>query len=401
MNPILLVTRSTALRCLLAGLVGVGGALAAAPDPHQHAPMPQRKARPELGTSAAIDAQGRLLAVLVEQGRVELRRSGDSGASWQTVAAVSPSGEPVSANGESRPKLAFGRGGQLYVAWTSPTAGRFNGDIRFARSLDGGQSWSAPLTVHADRSPITHRFESMQVDAEGRIFIAWLDRRDKEAAQGKGEPYAGFSVYYAVSGDDGASWRGDYRLAAHSCECCRIALTADRDGRPLALWRQIFEGERDHALARLDPNGAPATVERATFDHWRLDACPDHGPSIAVGAEGVRHAVWFTQRDGEAGAMYGRLLAGGVEGQRRLPAGAEHADVVADGANVWVAWKRFDGARSLIEGELSQDAGRTWSPLALAATQGDSDQPRLLARDGAAWLVWRTRDEGIVVRRLP
>nr|ACX33908.1 conserved hypothetical protein [uncultured prokaryote AT3] len=394
------ILRRVAVAGLLVVLVGAGGVIAADADQHQHAATPQRKARPELGTSAAIDALGRWWAVLVDQGRVELHQSAD-GAAWSRRAVVSPPGEAVSANGESRPKLAFGRDGLLYIAWTSPTAGRFNGDIRFARSLDGGQTFTPPLTVHADRSPITHRFESMLVDAQGRIFIAWLDRRDNEAAKGKGELYAGFSVYYAVSADDGASWRGDYRLAAHSCECCRIALSADRDGQPLAMWRQIFDGERDHALARLNPDGAPAVVERATFDHWRVNACPDHGPGIAVDGDGVRHAVWFNQREGQAGVFYGRLLPGRVEGQQRLPDGAQHADIVADGVRVWVVWKRFDGEQTLIEGQVSADGGQHWSPLALASTRGDSDQPRLLSRDGAAWLVWRTRDENLVVRRLP
>lgn len=368
---------------------------------HTHAAKPSHKARPELGTSAAIDAEGRLWAVLVEQGRIELRRKAGADGDWAPWATVSAAGEPVSANGESRPKLAFGPGGQMYVAWTAPTAGRFNGDIRFARSLDGGRSWSASAIVHADRQPITHRFESMALDAEGRIYLAWLDRRDNEAAKRSGEEFAGSSVYYAVSDDGGTNWRGDYRLAAHSCECCRIALTVDRDGRPLVFWRQLFDGERDHALARLGADGQAAEFERATFDHWRLNACPDHGPAIAVGADGVRHAVWFNQRDGEPGAFYGRLLPGRVDGQLRLPAGAEHADLVADGAKVWIAWKRFDGEQTVIEGLVSKDAGAHWAPLALAATRGDSDQPRLLTRGGAAWLVWRTRDENLLVRTLP
>ena len=49
------------------------------------------------------------------------------------------------------------------------------------------------------------------VDREGRIFIAWVDGRDADAAKARRERYAGSATYYAVSDDGGAQFKGDYK----------------------------------------------------------------------------------------------------------------------------------------------------------------------------------------------
>jgi hypothetical protein len=147
----------------------------------------------------------------------------------------------------------------------------------------------------------------------------------------------------------------DTKLADGSCECCRIALASDSQGRVAALWRHVFEpNERDHAFAFL---GTPqAKVERATVDRWRVDACPHQGPSLAFGPDGTRHAVWFNQVDGQ----------------------------------------RFDGSVTKIESLLSNDAGRSFAPGPSLQTAGDSDQPRLVKAGERILVVWRNAD-GIAV----
>jgi hypothetical protein len=347
------------------------------------------KDRPAFGTSAAVDNAGRLWVAYAQPagsaGQVVLQRSDDSGASWQPPIRVNSVTEPVAADGENRPKLAFGPGNEIYVTWTSPTSPQFTGDIRFARSLDGGKTWSAPAVVHHDRQLITHRFESLQVDAKGRLWVAWVDKRNVKAA-----------IYYAYSDDRGTTWSQDTKLADSSCECCRIALATDAQGRVAALWRHIFEpNERDHAFAYL--GAQQAQVERATNDRWRIDACPHHGPSLAFGSDGTRHAVWFNQVDGQGRAFYGQLTQRGPNGVQQLPNGATHADVAAVGSTVAVAWKRFDGSATRIESQISNDAGRTFVAGPWLQTTGDSDQPRLVRSGQRILLVWRTA-EGIAVR---
>lgn len=357
-----------------------------------------------LGTSAALDQQNRLWIVRSEpvdnNAHIVIERSDDNGKSWQPAVRATSKPEPVSADGENRPKIAFGPRNEIYVSWTSPTSAKFTGDIRFTRSLDGGKSWSTPAVIHHDRQLITHRFESLLVDRTGRVWVTWIDKRDLGLAQAAKRDYAGAAVYYAYSDDRGATWKGDYKLADNSCECCRIAMTLDSKNRAVAMWRHVFAGsERDHAFAVLKPEGKGVAVERATTDRWKIDACPHHGPSLAITEDGTRHAVWFNQVNGAGRAFYGQLTGSDPVNVQPLPVGAMHADVAARGNIVAVVWKRFDGNATQVESWLSKDGGRQFVPGPKLQTEGESDQPRVLSTGSSMLMVWRKAD-GVVVANL-
>lgn len=323
--------------------------------------------------------------------------STDQGASFGASVPVTPVAEPVAAEGELRPEIAFGTAGQIYVAWTSPLPVPFAGHVRFARSTDGGRSFAPPITVNDNREAITHRFQTMHVASDGRITLAWIDKRDLEAAKRSGTEYRGAAIYTAVSDDDGASFKPNVRLAAHSCECCRIALAGDTDGVPVAFWRHVFgDGTRDHALMRTDaPDDDPA---RATDQHWKVNACPHHGPDLVIAADGTRHGAWFNQADGEPGLFYGAWRRDGrsLGPARRIgPPNAAHPSLLLVGGELLLAWKAFDGERTVVSLMRSTDGGRSWSePRTVAAAEGGSDHPRLLAGNGQAYLSWSTEKEG-------
>lgn len=348
-------------------------------------------AKVSLGATASFAADGGLWAASKEGGHVVVRQSLDRGRHWSPPLIVNPQPEAVAAEGDARPKLAVGPGGELYVSWTKPLAKPYTGEVRFARSLDG-KTFEAPLTVHRDRQEITHRFDALAVTPQGQIFVAWIDKRDLELAKKAGRDYRGAAIYFAVSSDRGASFQAERKVADASCECCRIALAGQADGSVLALWRHVFAPNvRDHALARLRPDGSSEPLRRATFDDWRTDACPHHGPGLAVDATGVTHAVWYSGGGTAPGVHYGRLAAGRVDAQRRLGgSGAVHADIAAAGARVALVWKEFDGQRTRLRAELSADGGASWQARELGSTDGASDQPRLLAQGGRFLVFWNT-----------
>lgn len=370
----------------------------------QHAGhVPAAVSRADLGSSAAFADDGALWAVGKQGEHVVWRVSRDFGASWSQPALVNVDPEPVAADGDSRPKIVVGKSGQLFVTWTRPLALPYTGEVRFARSLDAGKHWSAPVTVHADRQQITHRFDAMAVDRQGKLFIAWIDKRDQALAKAAGTPYHGAAIYFAVSDDDGASFRGDFKLAEHSCECCRIALLARPDTGVTALWRHVFAPNiRDHAIADLNADGSAGAIRRATFDDWAIDACPHHGPSLARDSDGTLHAVWFHLGKTTPGVSYGRLRNGAIEGQRVLGGnGAAHADIAIDGRRLLLVWKDFDGQRTWLRALRSDDAGEQWLELTLADTGDMSDQPRALMHNGRFHVFWNTRERPWQVVAVP
>lgn len=384
--------------CLLAGTGA--GALAADAMPGMGKAM-----RPELGSSAAFAPDGNLLVVARQGEHVMLYRSTDEGQSWLAPVAVNAEPEAISADGENRPKIAIAADGGLLVSWTHPFPKSNTGSVRLARAGDG-QTFSPPLTVHQDTAIITHRFESMLTMPDNRVILAWIDKRDLELAKANKTPYRGAAIYAALSTDGGRSFQPEYKLADHSCECCRVTSAIDRDGAPIFMWRHVYApNERDHAMTRLKPDGKAENVQRATFDRWKVDGCPHHGPSLVVDEKGIRHAVWFNQKDGEGRVFYGRLEPGAeikVDGQR--PVGgprAAHADIAAAGGKLAIAWKEFDGERTQLRAMVSTDGGSSFAEIALAASEGASDQPRLIRRKGQLFTFWRTEREGFRIFPMP
>lgn len=348
---------------------------------------------PELGASAAFDAQGRLWVVDAAGGHVRLRHSDDLGKTLSAPADVNAVAEPIYDEGENRPKIAFGPRGEVYVSWSQPRAKPWTGFVRFARSTDGGAHFGTPVTVHHDRAEITHRFDALAVDGQGRVVIAWIDKRDMEAAHAHGKPYLGAAVYYSWSDDAGKSFVPERKVMDNSCECCRIALARTPQGEVAAFFRGVYgDNIRDHAFALLPTDGHPVHAERATFDDWQIAACPHHGPGLAIGSDGVRHAVWYEAKHGPA-IWYGQLDPGHppLHVLKLGGPGAGHADVAVHGKTVWLVWNQVSALGYTLMLRRSTDDGLHFDePRAIATSTAAAGSPQLLLRQDRAFVAWNT-----------
>ena len=384
-------TKTDAMRKLILTLLCLLSSAALAHD------MPGMKMPrgPALGASAAFDAHRRLWVVDAADGHVRLRRSDDFGKTLSAPVDVNAVAEPIYDSGENRPKIAFGPKGELYVSWSQPRAKPWTGYVRFARSLDGGAHFSTPITVHHDRAEITHRFDALAVDGQGRVVIAWIDKRGLEAAKAKGQPYLGAAVYYSWSSDAGQSFVPERKLMDNSCECCRIALARTPDGEVAAFFRGVYgDNIRDHAFALLPTDDAPVHAERATFSGWRIAACPEQGPGLAIGADGTRHAVWYEASHGPA-IWYGQLDPGQPPKHllKLAGPGASHADVAVHGKTVWLAWNQVDANGYTLMLRVSTDGGLHFAaPRTIAHSVAAVGSPQLLTWQGRAFVAWNTAD---------
>lgn len=346
---------------------------------------------PELGASAAFDSHGRLWLVDAADGHVRLRHSDDDGRTLSAPIEVNTLAERIYAEGGNRPKIAFGPHDEIYVSWSQPRAEPWTGFVRFARSLDRGEHFSEPLTVHHDRAEITHRFDALAVDGDGRIVMAWIDKRDVIAATARHQPYLGAAVYYSWSNDGGASFAPEQKLVDQSCECCRIALARTPDGEVAAFFRTIYgDNIRDHAYAVLHVDAQASHVERATFSEWQIAGCPHHGPGLAIGNDGIRHAVWYEAK-GKPTIWYGQLDPAHPP-QHPLAiatAGASHADVAVHERTVWVVWNQVDANGYALMLRRSTDNGAHFDTAReIARNSGAVASPQLLQKQGRAFVAW-------------
>ena len=349
-------------------------------------------------------ADGKVWLLWSHDDRLRLSTSLDGGNTFPTTTVISEKMPVLDDNSEARPKLVLLADGSLLVAVTQRDS-HYVGRLFTARSIDGGLTFS-PFKPMLDG--VGQRFETPLVLPSGRLVLAWLDWRNQAAAKAKGQAYKDSGIAVAWSDDNGQTFQGKSILADYSCDCCRIAAAVDRDGHAVFAWRHVYGGTvRDHAAAKLKDDGTFSPLRRIAVDDWKIDACPRHGPSLNIGADGTWHATWFTGAPGKSGLHYARSVDQGVTFSAPQVIGntakspARPQVLAGATSSVWRAWKEFDGHVSTVIVQRSDDNGLSWGETSeVARTSGASDHPLLVSSGDSVYLSWLTRDEGYRLKKL-
>jgi len=336
---------------------------------------------------------------------IYVQSSADKGQHFSNPVIVNAIAEKVTAKGENRPKIKLDAKGNIYITWALSLGEHHAGYIRFSRSTDGGKSFSAPITVNDDLDVIGHSFESMAIGQNGEIFIAWLDARDTVAAKKAGQKFEGSSLYYTWSNDGGKSFYPNKRIAAHVCQCCRLQTAIAKDNTPVITWRHIFDGGiRDHALVKFTDWNTPADLQRVGQENWKIDACPHHGPGLAISDTDVYHEVWFSNADVKKGLFYAHSSDGGKHFSEPMAfggTGATHPHVKTLGKNVAIVWEEFDGKKNVLQLIKSTDAGKTWSkPESIAEAAKGVDTPFLISDGQAIYVSWQVLQQDYRLQKI-
>jgi len=226
------------------------------------------------------------------------------------------------------------------------------GDVMFARSEDGGLSFSEPVRINDDLSVTnTQWFGTMSVAPNGRIDVVWLDTRDAPAFNNL---YS--ALYYSYSLDQGVTWSAnellsesfDPHLGWPNQEKMGdyFDMVSDNGNAHLA-WANTLNGEQDVYYGRITPvitgtaqkqtddlvetfNVSPNPFSGNTRVSFRLSnssmvkvvLCDISGREIRSLENGFMNAGSYSLRiDGgnlENGIYFCRLTAGGVSKTLRL-----------------------------------------------------------------------------------
>jgi hypothetical protein len=346
----------------------------------------------------AFGPDGTLWLVRANADRVVVVKSSDLGRSFSAPVAVTPEPMNLDWGPDARARIAVDPKGGLVVTFAIFQDKRFNGRAFSARSSDNGVSFTRPQPLTADTT--SQRFESVAIDPAGRVFAAWLDKRNVAPAVAAGRPYPGAALAYAWS-DDGAAFGSTSIGLDNTCECCRLGIAFAGPGRPVIAFRNIFEGSiRDHAVVTFKDATTPGPLRRVSADDWKLEACPHQGPSLAIAPDGSQHVAWFTDGAARKGLFYAR--ADSADTTFGAPLALSSPDrqparpyLLANGPALHLVWKEFDGAKAQVRWQVSHDSGRTWSVARTVADTDDaSDHPLLVAHAGRAYLSWLTKAQG-------
>jgi hypothetical protein len=156
--------------------------------------------------------------------------------------------------------------GNLYVLGSVTHTNNDPLDVMFARSTDGGQTWSTPVRVNNDTEAATHWqwFATMSVAPSGRIDAIWNDSRNSNQSNI-------VELFYAWSTDAGVTWQGNIPITAPWNSYIgwpqqnKIGdyydMESDIYGADLA-YAATFNGEQDVYYLRLGRPKCPQDVNR-------------------------------------------------------------------------------------------------------------------------------------------
>jgi hypothetical protein len=342
---------------------------------------------------------GTLWLAWAANGVVSVAHSADLGRTFSTPVAVNPKPLDLDWGPDSRPSIAVDRADRVFVAFARFRNSKFDGEVLFSRSLDGGNSFATPTPI--TNNPESQRFQTLALDADGSLFAAWLDKRDRVPAMARGEKYVGAGLAFAWSTDHGASFSAATIAQDNTCECCRLGAGFAGPGRPVIAFRNVFGGTvRDHAVTTFLNPQKPGPIYRISVDDWKIDACPHQGPTLAITPNGTYHVAWFTEGSVRQGLFYASSSDGGRSFTQPMPIGDPKRNparpylLSADQA-LWLVWKEFDGQSTTVSLMKSRDDGQTWSaPEVVARTDDASDHPLLVSDGRQVFLSWQTRAEG-------
>ena len=287
------------------------------------------------------------------------------------------------------------RQGHVYLLWQEIifSGGSHGGDILFARSRDGGRSFSAPLNLsrsrggdgkgRLDRDTWSNGSLDLAVGADGTLIAAWTE-------------YDGV-LWVARSLDAGAGFAAPRRIAGDGERPARAPALAAGPGAIVYLaWTVGEDPAARIRVARSEDGGLGFGPPGLVGAGGRADA-----PSLAVDGAGRLHLAYtLYPPQGEPEVRYTSMTGSGFGPSRTLTRpGAAYPTLAGDGRDgLALVWEQLaPGGRPQALGmAVSRDAGRSFSAPATvpgsAAPEGASNGSqqgllgRKLAMDGAGWI---------------
>ncbi len=344
-------------------------------EQHPRSVLAQIGITPSTSPRLAVRVSGEiyLLGVFGKDGRLGFFMSHNGGDTFMGPIAISEPGARVTAHGEASPSLAVGPT-QIYALWeqSRPHA---SADLMFARSLTWGHSFEKAVRVTDKTKPSFNGFASLGAAPNGNVYTVWLDGRDQTEVTGT------FSVYLAKSPDQGASLGRNIRVATGACPCCRPSIAFGKNGEVFVAWRKVFPGDiRDMVVSTSRDGGQTfGAPVRVAADNWKLNGCPDSGPTI-VESDGQSYVAWLTEGTEDKARL---RLAWSDDGANSFKPAVNLPGGVLD-PNHPVFARGVGGTVLLLFQGRDGSHGESWSPIQAYLTEirgTEMSQPRPVPND--------------------
>ncbi len=280
-------------------------------------------------------------------------RSTNAGASFAPLVPVIAPEEPYQPNNgyESSQMRIVTAGSDIHIAWTIFDTFFGLAEDFYARSSDGGATFSSPLLV-SPNDGVNSIAPAIAADTAGTVAITWTD-----PILFTNTPGAGVSV----STDTGRTFSEPVPFPGLIL-CSNVAISGDNVFVAWAEGPSFQEQIRAaHSANRGVSFAVPVDIEPST----ERSSCPQ----MATGADGTVFVAWQEGEQSIGRILFSRAAAGGSTfsaPDRLSPVGVGAycpAIAVGDG-RVYVTWTSYDSTAFNIRNwlVLSSDGGVTFSP---------------------------------------
>lgn len=244
--------------------------------------------------SIAIDSKGTLHVIWygadskeqINNRQVKYSRSTDGGktwTSWKNITKVS--GYKSSQEyWQEHPMIFAGNDNTLYAAWEGKDSKYSKQQIKFSRSVDGGNSWSKWKNIRVTSNNTQSRPTILQ-DNQGRLHILMYSSYKSSADTQQ--------IQYAYSDNGGSTWSNWKSISNSAYDSRHLSAALDQNGDIYIAWRgQSSSGGQAQILyAALKGGNWSSPVQVLASSEYQFF------PSICLSTSGIPYVTWSQTSD--------------------------------------------------------------------------------------------------------
>jgi hypothetical protein len=251
--------------------------------------------------SVAVDISGNIYVVWQDTrggvGDIYFAKSTDGGATFNPNVRVN---DADTDSAQFEPDMAVDTNGNIYVVWTDTRNGYC--DTYFAKSTDGGATFSPNVRVNDTSSPTGGNYSKIAVDTNGNIYVVWADGRN-----------GNLDIYFAKSTDGGATFSPNVRVddtGALNKTQYLPCLALDSQGNIYVAWKDERSGHHDIYFAKSTDGGATFSPNvRVNFvgsdGHWPAIAVDNHGNIFVAWQDSSSSSGIYLAKSVDGGISFG------------------------------------------------------------------------------------------------
>lgn len=286
---------------------------------------------------AEIDDKGTVHVAYVAGQDAFYAKSIDGGKTFGAPLRInSEPGSVHPANMFRGPDIALGKNGRLHVVWYVNAYQRKLPKDQwgvFYSHLDPGQDAFGPAR-NLNRTPSDNY--SIAADRNGEVAVVWMASK----------------LFVTESRDNGQTFADAEAVpVADPCECCASRAFLSSDGALYIDYREKANNLRDmHLLARAKGNGG-FSKQKISSTPWQVNACPMAGTFLAATGNGLIMAwetkgqIFYSRFDPAKGLVQPREIKAAAKGKWPIALAAPDGTVLVSwksGSNL--GWQQFDAA---------------------------------------------------------